>query len=147
MGIQCLVVWIKTQNLVVASTAVYNHNWCEVQTRPDNSWRQQRRLPPYPLVNALKCFSNNLHRYCSYRCPFCLGALALSKTKHTGLLKPLDPFGKQYCPRPTLSVSQLCVYKITYLWKFRLNRTLESGENNGKTHPCFPTFCHVMTCV
>ena len=25
-------------------------------------------------------------------------------------LKPLDPFGKQYCPRPTLRVSQL-IYK------------------------------------
>ena len=37
--------------------------------------------------------------------------------------------------------------KITNLWKFRLNRSLESGENNGKTHPRFYTFRHVMTCV
>ena len=61
-------------------------------------------------------------------------------------LKPLDTFGKQYCPRPTLCVSQL-LYKITNLWKFRLNRSSESGENNGKTHPCLRTFRRVMTCV
>ena len=61
-------------------------------------------------------------------------------------LKPVDTFGKQCCPRPTLRVSQL-IYKITNLWKFRLNRSSESGENNGKTHPCFRTFRRVMTCV
>ena len=62
------------------------------------------------------------------------------------VLKPLDTFCKQYFPRPTLRVSQL-IYKITNLWKFRLNRSLESGENNRKTHPCFRTIRHVMTCV
>ena len=57
-------------------------------------------------------------------------------------LKPLDTFGKQYCPRPTLRVSQH-VYNITNLWKFRLNRSSESGENNGKTNPCFRKLpCH-----
>ena len=61
-------------------------------------------------------------------------------------LKPMDTFGKQYCPRPTLRVSQL-TYKITNLWKFRLNWSSESGENNGETHPCFRTFRRVMTCV
>ena len=61
-------------------------------------------------------------------------------------LKPLYTFGKQYCPSPTLRVSQL-IYKITILWKFRLNRTSESGENNGNTHSCFHTFRRVMTCV
>ena len=61
-------------------------------------------------------------------------------------LTPLDTFGKQYCPRPTLRVSQL-IHKITNLWKFRLNRSSESGENNRKTHPCFRTFRHDMTCV
>ena len=61
-------------------------------------------------------------------------------------LKPLYTFGKQYCPSPTLRVSQL-IYKITNLWKFRLNRSSESGENNGKTHSCFRTFHHVITCV
>ena len=61
-------------------------------------------------------------------------------------LKPLYTFGKQYCPSPTLRVSQL-IYKITILWKFRLNRTSESGENNGKTHSCFRAFRRVMTCV
>ena len=61
-------------------------------------------------------------------------------------LKPSDTFGKQYCPMPTLRVSQL-IYKITNLWKFRLNRSSASGENNGKTHPCFRTFRRVMTCV
>ena len=50
-------------------------------------------------------------------------------------LKPLDPFGKHSCPRPTLRVSQL-LYQITNLWKFRLNRSSESGENNGNTHSC-----------
>ena len=60
-------------------------------------------------------------------------------------LKPLDTFGKQYWPRPTLHVSQL-VYKITILWKFRLNRSSELGEN-GKTHSCFRTFRRVMTCL
>ena len=30
------------------------------------------------------------------------------------LLKPLYAFGKQYCPSPTLSVSQL-IYKLTNL--------------------------------
>ena len=58
------------------------------------------------------------------------------------ILKSLDPFGKQCCPRPTLCVPQL-LYQITSLWKFGLNRSLESGENNGKTHP----FRRVMTCV
>ena len=62
------------------------------------------------------------------------------------LLKPLDPFGKQYCPSPTLHVS-LLIYKITILWKFRLNQTSESGENNRKTHSCFRAFRRVMTCV
>ena len=52
----------------------------------------------------------------------------------------MDTFGKQYCPSPTLRVSQL-IYKITNLWKFRLNR------ENGKTNPCFCTFRRVMTCV
>ena len=61
-------------------------------------------------------------------------------------LKPSDTFGKQYCPRPTLHVSQL-IYKITHVWKFRLNRSPESGENNGKTHPCFRTLHRVMTCL
>ena len=61
-------------------------------------------------------------------------------------LKPLYTFRKQYCPSPTLRVSQL-IYKITILWKFRLNRTSESGENNGKTHSCFRAFRRVMTCV
>ena len=61
-------------------------------------------------------------------------------------LKPLDTFGKQYCPRSTLRVSQL-IYKITNLWKLRLNWSSELGENNGKTHPCFRTFCRVKTCV
>ena len=52
---------------------------------------------------------------------------------------------KQDCPSPTLRVSQL-IYKITNLWKLRLNRSLESGENNGKTHPWFPhnSPCHDM---
>ena len=62
------------------------------------------------------------------------------------LFKPLDPFGKQYCPWPTLRVSQL-IYKTTNLCKFRLNRSSESRENNGKTYPCIRTFRHVMTCV
>ena len=61
-------------------------------------------------------------------------------------LKPLYTFGKQCCPSPTLRVSQL-LYKITNLWKFRLNRSSVSGENNWKTHSCFRTFCRVMTCV
>jgi hypothetical protein len=61
-------------------------------------------------------------------------------------LKPLDTFGKQYCPRSTLRVSQL-LYKITNLWKCRLNWSSESGENNGKTHPCFRTFRRVMKSV
>ena len=65
---------------------------------------------------------------------------------HTFPLKPLYTFGKQYCPRPTLRVPQL-IYKITNLWKFRLNQSSESWENNGKTHPCFRTFRRVMTCV
>ena len=43
-------------------------------------------------------------------------------------------------------VSQL-LYTITNLWKFRLNRSSESGEINGKTHSCFRTFCRVMTFV
>ena len=59
-------------------------------------------------------------------------------------LKPLDPFSKQCCPRPTLCVPQL-LYQITNLWKFRLNRSSESGENNRKTHPCFRAFRRVMT--
>ena len=61
------------------------------------------------------------------------------------LLKPLDTFGKQLCPRSTLRVSQL-LYKITNLLKFMLNRSSESGENNGKTHPCFSHIsrCHDM---
>ena len=62
-----------------------------------------------------------------------------------GLKQPHN-IGKQYCPKPTLRVSQL-IYKIKNLWKFRLNRSSESGENNGKTHPCFRTFHRVMTCV
>ena len=61
-------------------------------------------------------------------------------------LKPLDPFGKQYCPRPTLCLPQL-LYQITNLWKFRLNGSSVSGENNGKPHPCFRAFRRVMTCV
>ena len=48
--------------------------------------------------------------------------------------------------RPTLRVSQL-ICKITNLWKFRLDRSSESRENNGKTHPCFRTLRRVMTCV
>ena len=40
-------------------------------------------------------------------------------------LKPLDTFGKQSCPRPTLHVSQR-IYKVTNLWKFRPNRSSES---------------------
>ena len=60
-------------------------------------------------------------------------------------LKPLDTFGKHYYPRATLRVSQL-LYKITNLWKFRLNPSSESGENNGKTHPCLLLVspCHDM---
>ena len=61
-------------------------------------------------------------------------------------LKPLDTFGKQYCPMPTLRASQL-IYITWNLWKFRLNWSSESGENNGKTHPCFRTFRSVITCV
>ena len=57
-------------------------------------------------------------------------------------LKPLDTFSKHQCPRPTLRISQL-LYKITNLWKFRLNRSSESGENNGKTHTLF---LHVSPC-
>ena len=48
--------------------------------------------------------------------------------------------------KPTLCVSQL-IYKVTNLWKFRPHQSLESGENNGKTHPCFRMFRRVMTCV
>ena len=48
--------------------------------------------------------------------------------------------------RPTLCVPQL-IYKIINLWKFRLNRSSESEENNGKTQPCFCMFRRVMTCV
>ena len=72
--------------------------------------------------------------------------MKLAKLIKSNRLKPVDTFGKQYCPRPTLRVSQL-IYKITNLWKFRLNRSSESGENNGKTHSCFRTFRRVMTCV
>ena len=73
--------------------------------------------------------------------------ISLSNNQQCPLpLKPLYTFGKQYCPSPTLRVSQL-IYKITILWKFRLNRTSESGENNGKTHSCFRAFRRVMTCV
>ena len=39
------------------------------------------------------------------------------------------------------------LYKVNNLWKFRLNRSSESGENNGETHSCFCTFRRVMTCV
>ena len=57
------------------------------------------------------------------------------------ILKPLDTFGKQYCQKAHTS----CINKTTNLWKFRLNRSSESGENNGKTHPCFRMFlCHGM---
>ena len=42
-----------------------------------------------------------------------------TKKRPSYLLKPLDTFGKQYCPRPALRVSQL-IYKITNMWKFRL---------------------------
>ena len=48
--------------------------------------------------------------------------------------------------KPTLRVSQL-KYKTTRLWQFRLNRSSDSGQNNGKTHPCFRTFRRVMACV
>ena len=37
-----------------------------------------------------------------------------SNVPQSNQLKPLDTFGKQYCPRPTLCVSQL-IYKITNL--------------------------------
>ena len=66
------------------------------QYRPDTSRRQRRRLgqrrrlPPCPLVTSLVPFkgsSTNLK--CHHRVPLprrkCLRALALSKTKHTGL--------------------------------------------------------------
>ena len=63
------------------------------------------------------------------------------------LLKPLDTFGKQNCPKAHTSCITTYIYKITNQWKFRLNRSSESGENNGKTHPCFCTFRHVMMCL
>ena len=46
-------------------------------------------------------------------------------------LKPLYTFGKQYCPSHTLRVSQL-IYKITNLWKFRLNRSWSREKITGK---------------
>ena len=75
-----------------------------------------------------------------------IGKKGICKKCEIQSLKPLDPFRKQCCPRPTLCVPQL-LYQITNLWKFRLNRSSESGENNGKTHPCFRAFRRVMTCV
>ena len=68
------------------------------------------------------------------------------KRKQKVHLKPLDTFGKQYCTRPTLRISQL-IYKITNLWKFRLNWSSESGENNPLVFARFvsisPRFPHV----
>ena len=62
-----------------------------LQVRPEFSRRQQRRLPPCPLVIALvplKCSRRNLQIPHSvlYLGKTCLGALALSKTKQTGLI-------------------------------------------------------------
>ena len=54
------------------------------------TWRQQRRLPPWPW-SLPWCPWNANSRILQYpnRCPLprrkCLGVLALSKTKHTGL--------------------------------------------------------------
>ena len=60
-------------------------------SRPDTARRQHWQLPPCPLVIALatlKC-SNRIVRF-PQRCPLpmrkFLGAIVLSKTKHTGLV-------------------------------------------------------------
>ena len=57
------------------------------------------------------------------------------------LWEPLYTFGKQYCSSPTLRVSQL-IYEITNLWKFTLNRSLESGETLVSSH--FAVSWHVF---
>ena len=58
--------------------------------RPDTSRRQQRRLPPLPLVIALVPLKCSIEIYNFLMgCPLpkrkCLGALTLSIKKHTGL--------------------------------------------------------------
>ena len=85
------------QQYTCAKQSFLNVLVCHTQYihRPDASQRQQRRLPPCPLVIALvplKCYSRNLqfprrvpfHIYISRRkCLSC--AFACSKIKHTGL--------------------------------------------------------------
>ena len=81
---QCLKSYIKQLYRLIA---YYNTRYI----RPDTSRRQRRQLPPLPLVIALvpvKCHSRNLqspHIGCPLPRRKCLGPLALSKTKHTGL--------------------------------------------------------------
>ena len=56
---------------------------------------------------------------------------------HCIALKQWHNIGKQYCPKAHTLCNTTYNYKITNLWKFRLNPSSESGQFNGKTHPCF----------
>ena len=55
------------------------HGTC---TRPDTSWRHQSRLPPCSLVMLSSRNLQFSHKGSLYQRKKCLGALALSKTKH-----------------------------------------------------------------
>ena len=109
-------VFDKTPNLCTVSKAT-NHlpavqnvqalQWDRQNDRPlaSSSYKLQKEENKKQTTNWLDClftkqqYKVTVHRIFIHLCS-----------------KPLDTFGKQYCPRPTLRVSQL-IYKITNLWK------------------------------
>ena len=99
------------------------------KSRPVISWRQQRWLPPCPLVNALVPLNAPAEIYnFLIVCPLpqrkYLGALALSATKHTGPeeCKICSLVFSKYYSQSTCHCLKLCDHV-----KYVLVKTTESG--------------------
>ena len=84
---------VKTLLLLYSLINIINTTILPIWSRSDTARRQWKRMPPWPLVNALVPLKRSFRLVYNFLrgCPLpwikCLGALALSKTKHTSLLE------------------------------------------------------------